>query len=322
MGNYVFSADCHRGRHLLQWYKIAIMNRYIIPISLLFIILLSTPVSAQEDWEYDDIEQPEITILDDGEDITDSGSGFDYSVSEKLTGTLADDDTDSDVYKENQIFGDDEAEDEDSEDVLSEGATHLLKFDFESQVVVTDIATGTPFLEILYTLKLEEEIEVVEKRFRSTGTVEIVTDIVGILAGNELFNCKLDIQMDNVEADIMTRYTYTPESESEEDDEIVEEESKLALQIKFNKDSLLEDWFSNCLGTDGSLFNTRGDKEKYLLTTLESATPELTGVLVEYYDKEEEVTLDIVADPVIIEDEETHEEYLLQGNGTLVIEPL
>ena len=80
------------------------MNRYILPISLLLFLLFSVPVYAQEDWEYDDMEQPEITILDEGEDITDSGSAFDYSVSEKLTGTLADDDPDSDVYKENQLF--------------------------------------------------------------------------------------------------------------------------------------------------------------------------------------------------------------------------
>ncbi|MFH1357337.1 MAG: hypothetical protein ABII18_09430 [bacterium] len=296
------------------------MNRYILPISLLLFLLFSVPVYAQEDWEYDDMEQPEITILDEGEDITDSGSSFDYSVSEKLTGTLADDDPDSDVYKENQLFGSEEAGDEDYEDIPTEGATHLLKFDFESQVVVTDINTGAPFLEIVYTLKLEEEIEVVEKRFRSTGTAEIMTDIVGFLAGNELFSCKLDIQMENVEADIMTRYTYIPASE--EEDEIIEEESKLAVQIKFNKDSLLEDWFSSCLGTDGSLFNTRGDKEKYLLTTLESSTPELTGVVVEDYNKDEDITLDIIAEPTIIEDEETHEEYLLQGSGVLTIEPL
>jgi len=282
--------------------------KYIIPILLIF-FFIPMPLFAQSADDGTQIYNVDLDIAEE----TPSNDDY-YSMPKDFSGTLAEDDPDSDEGKTSILFGPDDAEEEDFE-VESEGPTHLLKFDFESQVVVTDTLTDIPFLEISYTLKLEQEIEVIDKRYRTTGNAEIMTDIVGFLAGNELFTCKLDIQLENVEADILVRYKYA--EETEEDPEI----NQLAVQVKFDKDSMLEDWFSNCLGLDGSIFNTQGDKEKYLLTTLETATPDLTGLMIEDYYRGFSSSVDIIAEPLIIEDGDTHEDYLLQGNGMLTVEP-
>src|SRR3989339_969896 len=150
------------------------MKKYYLSCLFLFLILCPCLSFAQVDDESQayDGGQSEIVDSQDVNDVSaDDPSGKDVShsaaIPDDFTGTFAEDDPDSEVYQEHQIFGEDEAEDEEEEgEAVDEGPTHLLKLEFESQVVVSDALAATPFLEISYTLKLEQEIEVVNRRFR------------------------------------------------------------------------------------------------------------------------------------------------------------
>ncbi|MBF0105449.1 MAG: hypothetical protein HQM16_09000 [Deltaproteobacteria bacterium] len=249
---------------------------------------------------------------------------------EGFTGTYSDEDPESPAYEEKEIFGEDEAdtteETEDSKTPAEEEGvpTHLLKFEFESQVTITNTITEISYIEINYTTKLEKEIEVKNSRFRTTGKAEIMTDIVGDLAGNELFSCTLDIQMDNVDVDIMVKLNSTVENEEEKAEARAEEAvaSELALQFKFPPENLLEGWLSNCTAVDGSLFNTAGEKEKYLIQILESIDPPLTGMISEDYNPLESATIDLTSETTVIEDVDAFEKFTLEGKGKVTVEPI
>lgn len=308
-----------------------------LSIALLLLATLAEPASAQ--WrEMDDDTGDGLTVdtvFDDGSDTSDTSAtqtptkisdtpadtddtNSASEIPKNFTGTFSDEDPDSDAFKEKNLFGDDEADEEEEEEDTGtiEGATHLLKMEFNSQVVVTDTKTNNSYIEINYSTKIDQEIQIKDRRFRVKGKAGITTDIVGTLAGNELFTCTLDIQVSDANVDIMTRHTETEETDEES------AISKLALQLKFKQDDLMEDWFSNCLAMDGSMLNTKGDKEKYLFTTLKAISPDLEGIIVEDYDPEEVSRIDLITEPIIIEDLDSFEEVLVQGDGDITIEPL
>ncbi len=304
---------------------------------LLLLTTLTVPVyaqSAEDDEALSDTESKVDSILQDttGDeaDATESTSDSDSTPSDTptgilgdssdkgFTGTYSDEDPESPAYKEKKLFGDDEAPDEEDEeggDVV-DNATHVLKMEFDTRVVITDTRSAYSYLEINYTTKMEQEIQVGNRRFRTRGKANIMTDIVGTLAGNELFTCELDIKISDADVDMMVRHSEVEESEE------LDASSSLAVQLKFNKQDLLEDWFSNCLGVDGSQFNTKGEQEKYLFTALEAIDPSLSGILVEEYDPLVESTVDLETPPILIEDLDSYEEILIEGNGEIVIEPL
>lgn len=300
------------------------MNMLKISLILMFCtLMLLTPVAHAQ--SSDDTESKVDTILQDSstddqanqpnDEISDEKESSSSKTNGELTGTLADDDPDSSAFNEKKVFGDDEAGDDESDSAVA-GATHLLRMEFASQVVILDKKIDTAIIEIHYITKIEQEIEVKDKRFRTRGRADVATDIVGNLAGNELFTCKLDIQLEKTPVDIMTRYNNTTETEDEP------AKSELAVQIKFKKSDFFEDWFSNCIGVDGSVFNTKGDKEKYLSTTLESISPSLDAMLFEDYNPDDTVSLDISTDPIILDDLDAFEEVTLQGSGSVAIEPM
>lgn len=304
---------------------------------LLLLTVLTTPVyaqSADDEDVVDDTTSKVDSILQDPTDdeadnteassdnagVTDnSPSGvLGESTDKGFTGTYSEDDPDSPAYKEKQLFGDDEApneEDEGGGDIV-DNATHILKMEFDTRVVITDTRSAFSYLEINYTTKMEQDIQVGNRRFRTRGKTNIMTDIVGTLAGNELFTCELDIKISDADVDIMVRHSEVEESEE------MDASSNLAVQLKFNKQDLLEDWFSNCLGVDGSQFNTKGEQEKYLFTALEAIDPSLSGILVEEYDPLLQSSVDLETPPILIEDLDSYEEILIEGNGEIVIEPL
>jgi hypothetical protein len=224
-----------------------------------------------------------------------------------FTGTYSDEDEEN----ENSIFGDDEAMDED-EDAYP---THLISLNLNGQVVVTDYETDTAYLEINYSAKLEQEIEIKESRYRTKGTIEFTTEVIGDLSGNELYTCKLDIALDNAEAEIMTRYSIIPETEEED------AFYQLALQVKFKK-APEEDWFSDCLAVDGSVMKTQGDPEKYFHAIWENLTPEMNGILIEDYDIEDAASIDLETEQFYIDDEDLGAEFSISGSGELEVEPL
>lgn len=322
---------------------------FLFSLFLVSIVLLPEKAQAQllDNEQFSDVNTGEPPPDEIENPLRDNG------LDEDFTGTLSDEDPDSEVYKENELFGSEEETDEslesdDSEEsnnrprrprrprpsgTVNDGeesddpnaeveeeedldATHLLTFEFNSQVLMTNTQTEQTFLEINYTTRIEKEIQIKKSRYRTTGKATIVNEVIGDLAGNELFGCKLRIETDDIRADIMSRFNQRDETEEEE------AISELALQIKFKKSAMLENWFSDCTGTDGSLFNTAGDKEKYLYMTLEAITPELTGFTIPDYIRSDEGVIELVAEPFIIEYPDSSEIYTLQGNGQVTIVPL
>lgn len=258
---------------------------------------------------------------DDQDQVEDSDSSATSDDSEGFTGTYSDEDPDSEAFKEKQLFGEEEEADPEDEDNTfdnqGEGPTHSLKFEFDGQLAATNIITEVTYLEINYQIKIEQEVEVKNARFRSKAQATILTEVVGDYAANELFSCVLDIQFGKeTPVESMIRYRTTPATE--------EEDAKAELAVKFNmkKSDFMEDWFSNCTGVDGSIFNTQGDKEKYLYLILENVLPELSGFLMENFEYEGTNTTDHQAEAFIIEDPDAYIDYTLTGSGTTVVEPL
>jgi len=274
----------------------------IVGISLLFFVFLSQSAHAQ-------------------------ASQYFKEIPTDFSGTFDEEDEESEAAKEAEIFGsemldlepseegDEEADEEDLADEFEdEVQNHLLKFTYEGQVIITDTLTDISYLEITYQINLEQEVQILNRRFRAEGESEIITSVVGELAGNELFTCELEVQIPNSKVSLLLRHQETPETEEEDASSI------LAGQIKVA--NLKEDWLANCKGNDGSIFNTRGDQEEYFKMLIDSTTPELKGFVIEDYDREVEASVDITTDPFIIEDIDAFEEFLLQGSGLVTIEPI
>lgn len=271
------------------------MNFPLRCVIFLFTLLITRPALAAPILDEDDYKLPD----------------------EHFTGTLDDEDDDNPEYErfkdENETFGDDDLDAEAYPE--DDQPNYLIKFNFDSQVVFMD-QNDYPYLEINYNTKFEEEFAAVtSKRSMTDGEVEFESEIIGDLAGNDLFTCKLDIMIQSYPVSIMARVKHIAETEEEPED------FELALQIKLEKD-YKEDWFSNCTGIDGSVFNTQGDPEKYNLQVLDNVAPSLNAILVEEFDPYQETIIELVSEPLLVDDEDMNETVTLTGSGTITIEPL
>lgn len=248
----------------------------------------------------------------------------DYALPEEnFTGTLTDEDIDYDDLDkeiENEAFGPDDPQNKDKDDdefggeAFEEAYPALLTFDFDSQVIF-HTSEGDPYMEIDYETKIEDfEIELLQKRWREKTDALFTADIIGNLAGNDLFTCKLDILIDTYPANIMTRLKFFPETDE------IDAHYQLAVQIKLDKE-YKERWQSKC--TDGvSNFNTEGDPEKYNRTVLENITPNLHGLVIDDFDPSEGAEIDLSTELIEILDEDLNEVITLSGKGVLRIDPL
>lgn len=286
-------------------------------ISLLFLTLASSFVLAQEAEDETAAESEETgaeTAAEEGEaEVVDYFS----DIPEDFSGTLYEVDTESEEKRETELFGGEEevVEGEEAE-AVEKAPNHTLRFEFQGQVVITDTLTGSAYLEISYNLKLEQEVEIKDQRFRVDTEAQVITGVVGELTSNELSSCELDVQVPNPKIGIMLRHSQTEESEE------AEATSQLAIQIDIDKNSIKEDWYANCEDMTGNTMNTKGEQEEYLFSLLNAATPELKGFVVDDYDPFVTTEQEVVAEPLIIEDPEAFEEFFLQGSGTLTIEPI
>lgn len=210
----------------------------------------------------------------------------------------------------------DNPNDEETELTDFDKTTHLLKFNYESRVVVTNTTTEIAFLEIDYTIKLEEPIEITERSKQTTGRANIMTDVVGVLGSNDLFTCELDVEIDDVDVSITTKQITTFNEYNDPTD------SQLTLQLNFSKSDLLEDWFSYCSAVDGSRLNTQGEQEKYLYETLKATQPGLDGLIIDDFESDEEASLNLFTEEIILDDLYGDEEFSLTGSGRIDVEPI
>ncbi|MCP5464457.1 MAG: hypothetical protein H7A33_05470 [Deltaproteobacteria bacterium] len=241
-----------------------------------------------------------------------------------FTGTLSEEDEDSEAFEEAQLFGsefEEEASDGDEEEPYFE-PTHLITFQFEAKLLIVDTKLDRTLVEINYNVRMEQEVEIKKARFRTKGKAEVFSENIGELASNELFSCELNIQIGKEEepepavVEIMTRHN---EREETEEEPFV---SELALQLKFDKKFIMEDWFSNCTAIDGSVLNTKGEQEEFLHMILEGVEPNLNSLTFEDFEPDAPVNLNIETPETIMEDIDSNQEFIYTGQGSIDVEPL
>lgn len=238
-----------------------------------------------------------------------------------FTGTLADDDPENSLNPPD-LFGTDEplpgGEELGSEPI----GTHLLKFDFTGRVRFADQgepgrpATGEPYMEIEYNTRFEQVVSITEARQIFKSKAEYDINNWGALAQNEFFNCRLDINMQEMPVEITTRINKTPPEE-----EGAEPILSLALKVDFSQDSR-EDWFSFCTDVSGATLNTQGEPEEYNLKVLHAIEPSLKGLVVDEFDLFNETKIDLTVPPSVIDDKEIANDISYSGKGSITLEPL
>lgn len=294
-------------------------SRLSILVLLTFLISMPSGPSLAQDEEALPGDE---TARDDYEE--ESGEDeYGDELPEDFTGTLDDEEDEENPEfqrkkAERDAFGDraaDRQRGREDQDLPPEddAPAYVLKFNFDSQVVFSDKKTGTSYMEINYNTKIEQEIALVHKRWRSKGEATFTSDISGNLAGNDLFTCKLDITIDSYPVNIMTRLKTVPETDEDP------ETDQVAVQIVL-KNTYKESWFSNCTGVDGSIFNTQGSPEKYNLTILDNISPNLNGIVIEDFDSSRGAEVELLTEAIDLDDEDMDEVITLTGSGTLSID--
>lgn len=290
---------------------------------VLLFLLLSQARSVQAQ-EQSDTTTEEVT---DAETNTDENSQNNSALpSEDYTGTLdEEEDPDNPNYEkrqiENEVFGtdkDDSASDDDTVDTSasdSEVPNTLMRFTFDSQVLITN-DKGETYMQISYTTKIEQEIVLTNHRWRGTAEADITSDVIGNLAGNDLFTCKLDMNIAPVAINLMTLLKTVQTNDTPNGD--TQDTQQVAIQIEVDND-YKEDVYSNCNSGENT-FNTQGDPEKYNLTILQNTAPSLNGITLDRFDSAGS-QIDIVTDPIEIDDMDLNETITMSGSGTLSLEP-
>jgi hypothetical protein len=295
------------------------MQRNLTFIILLILLGFSFTTLAQEEPEYSD-DQPndseetqDAEVPPDDETVTDV-----YTVPDSPEDFL-EIQTDDDSNKptpQNDNAEDEMGDEEETEPSTFGSNTHDLTFEYDARVVVTNTTTGIAFLEIDYTVKLEEPIEVSERRKQTTGKASIMTNVVGVLGSNDLFTCELDVDISDADVTIGAKQVITYNEYNDPTD------SQLTLQLNFSKSDLLEDWFSYCSAVDGSRLNTQGDQEKYLYEILKATQPSLDGLIIDDFDPSTNSFLNIFTEEIIQDDIYGDEEFSLTGSGRIDVEPI
>ncbi|MBI2340780.1 MAG: hypothetical protein HYU99_10545 [Deltaproteobacteria bacterium] len=250
-----------------------------------------------------------------------------------FTGTLdAEDEDNEKAQEERELFGGEEEQPAEGEEP-AEG-THLLKLKFTSHVQFMNPGEPSPYLELEYTNSIEAPVTLKPSRFETDVTMSFDVQKWGYLAQNELFSCDLDVSMKEVSVHIATRLykAASKEGEGEEGEEEEKTAEERAEELKEKPysaavkiavgDDIREDWFSYCTDLSGATLNTQGDTEAYDLAALKAVEPSLSAIVIEEFAGDEAVEVELVANPIQVEDNEIRNDIFLSGEGTLAIEPM
>lgn len=238
-----------------------------------------------------------------------------------FTGTLADDDPENEVLRQEQeLFGEDDEPLEGEPPI----ATHQLKFEFTSRVQFaeqskneTGLSTAGPaYLEIEYKTEFETDINLVTGRRDEEIEAEQEISNWGSLARNEFFDCRLEIAIEKLPVQVTSRV-------QKKDAERGEEPPKpsLALKVIFNRE-MKEDWFSYCTDVSGAQLNTQGAPEDFNLRVLNGVEPSLRAIVVEEFDASDTTTVTLASGPTTINDTDIANDIILSGEGKITLEPL
>ncbi len=198
--------------------------------------------------------------------------------------------------------------------------THALKVDITGHVLFTDMTTRESYLEVVYQAKVEQDVIIGNSKQRvSDVNVEILTDVIGTLGGNDIYSCKLNVEFSNPSLGIVTQNFQPEDNDKNEPSDL---ESYLNIELDLDKKSFLEDWYSNCTYIDGLEFNTKGDKENYFYTLLQNVSPLLESLRIDNFDPtiEQSVPLEVLIEPY--EDFDLNNELLFSGTGQITLSPL
>lgn len=290
--------------------KLRILFMMIFPILMASYALLAQELPPPD-------EQP-IDLNDDNDSM--GAQEFLENPDVPYTGTLAEDDPENeDLQEEKKLFGEDEVDEEQK----NEGppGTHLLRFEFTAMAQFVHHQEGVeaigaePYMEIEYVTRFEFPIPLLETRQTLKAEADYDINNWGSLAQNEFFDCKLDINLQQLPVEVTTRLNKLEAPEGEEP------KFSLAAKIVFNKDSH-EDWFALCSDASGATLNTQGEQEEYNLKILELIEPSLRGIVVDEFDRFDDVKIDLSVPAKTVEDRDLADDIVLSGNGSITIEPL
>ncbi|HBF13079.1 MAG TPA: hypothetical protein DDW49_06800 [Deltaproteobacteria bacterium] len=212
-------------------------------------------------------------------------------------------------------------------------ASHEIIFSFTSKVQFFAWtrtkegikASEEPYMEVDYTNECHTSLELSEKKQIKKVVCDVTSDRGGSLAANEFFECRLDIDINDMDAEVSTRIIKTQKKQASRpgdvNTDLTEEKTTLALKIHFTDDAK-ESWYSLC--TDfgsGSQLNTEGEKENYNLEVIKKITPGISSIVVEDFDPTTSTRISLTTEDTIIEDTDIANNISLSGEGFISIEP-
>jgi hypothetical protein len=207
--------------------------------------------------------------------------------------------------------------------------THLLKFEFISKVQFINTekaADGSalsrdPYMEVQYANRFQVPLNLKRTRNQLQVDAEYEVDNWGSLAKNELFDCRLNIALQELPVEVITKLQKQQPEQQPENSEEAPVPRQLALQINFSKDGT-ENWFSFCTDISGSQLNTQGDTEEYNHKTLEMVEPSLRSVIVEDFDPSRGAKISLSVPHKAFSDTDIVNDIIVSGEGFIEIEPI
>lgn len=236
--------------------------------------------------------------------------------------TLQEPDTNNQNSEENGPSSDtkDQLLENDDQETTDEEPTafgnYTLKFEFTANVQFTHYNDPAPYMEVQYTNKWETPINLSEKRSNAAGTLSVDVQNWGSLAQNEFFDCRLNINMQELPVSAMAKLN---KALIEEND--VGEADSAAVSISFNG-NLDEDWFSYCTDfLSGAVLNTEGAPENYNMQTLKKIDPAIGALIFENFKDDKTNTIPLTVSSEILDDADVKNNITLSGEGSVTLSP-
>ncbi len=239
------------------------------------------------------------------------------------TSTQVDNEEDDSEVRDEDLF-----KNSGNEESLSNGETHLLRFEFNGSVQFMpqeknnrgEPISGEPYLEVNYQLVFETPIELGTRKQTIKLETDMDIDHWGSFAKNEYFDCQLDIDMAKIPVEISTQLQNNNLKQNNDED-VEEMPPSLILKISVDQ-SVRENWFSLCTDFGGTSLNTQGESEDYHSQLLKMIDPSLSGIVIDSFDSANKTIVELASPQKIINDLDIQNDLSLSGQGQISIDPL
>lgn len=191
---------------------------------------------------------------------------------------------------------------------------YTLTFEFTSHVQFTQYNDPAPYMEVQYSNKWETPINLSEKRSSAEGTLTVDVQNWGSLAQNEFFDCRLNINLQELPISAMAKLNKAIVEEDR-----ANEADSAAVSIAFNG-NLDEDWFSYCTDfLSGAVLNTEGAPENYNMQILKKIDPAIGSLIFENFKNDKTNTIPLIVAVEILNDADIKNNITLSGEGRVTL---